>query len=301
MQALKMILKQEKSRRVSDPLQADDLTKTVCQPKQQCMEYSLVLFQNDLIIDVSRDLKKCTASPIKNTNLYSEPVRIVYQTDQNLHISSQDEENMSTCVQDSSDSIWDCSENHSIMLSKPQSDESEEAMRKTDSNYEVSHPESSSTESIGKSEEDLLYQNRSRIENRLYRQNQLANANTANANSKSMRKLWMINDAEKEHGYAYRANLRDATNSKFKKRFGNWRDKDTKIVDNEQMIETKILQRNPDLTIQRVWKPPGVNKTAAIENKTSLQSTAQKSSRFAGRSIASARNKQILNEYDPIK
>jgi hypothetical protein len=265
------------------------------------MEYSLVLFQNDLIIDVSRDLKKCTASPIKNTNLYSEPVRIVYQTDQNLHISSQDEENMSTCVQDSSDSIWDCSENHSIMLSKPQSDESEEAMRKTDSNYEVSHPESSSTESIGKSEEDLLYQNRSRIENRLYRQNQLANANTANANSKSMRKLWMINDAEKEHGYAYRANLRDATNSKFKKRFGNWRDKDTKIVDNEQMIETKILQRNPDLTIQRVWKPPGVNKTAAIENKTSLQSTAQKSSRFAGRSIASARNKQILNEYDPIK
>jgi len=302
MQALKMMLKQEKSRRVSDPLQGDNPTKTVCQPKQQCMEYSLVLFQNDLIIDVSRDLKK-SASPTKNANLYGEPVRIVYQTDQNLHVSSQDEENISTCVQDSSDSIWDCSENHSIidMLPKPQSDESEEATKKTDSNYEVSHPESSSTESIEKSEEDLLYQNRSRIENRSYRQNRLASTNLANVNSKSMRKLWTMKaDAEKEHGYAYRANLRDAANSKFKRRFGNWRDKDTKTVDNEQ-VTGKILQRNPDPIIQRAWKPAGINKTSTMENKTSLQSTSQKSSRFAGRFIASTRNRQTSNEYDAIK
>jgi len=268
------------------------------------MEYSLVLFQKDLIIDVSRDLhreKKFIASPDKDATLYGEPVRIVYQTEENLHISSQDEE-ISTCVEDSSHSIWDCSENQSVidMLPKRQSDESEEATKKTDSNYEVSHPESSSTESIEKSEEDLLYQNRSKIENRLYRQSRLANTNVANANCKAMRKLWTTKaDIEKEHGYAYRANLRDAANSKFKRRYGNWRDKDTKTV--EQVAETKTLQRNPDTNVQRAWRPPGINKTSTMENVTALQSTSQKLSRSAGRFIVSARNKQISNECDVIK
>ncbi|RLU19412.1 hypothetical protein DMN91_007969 [Ooceraea biroi] len=310
MQTVKMIFQREKDRRASDT-QDNALAKTVCQPKQLVDLFSSILFQNDLIINVSRSLKKCAVSQTKNVVPHDERTNtIVHQPEkraENSRVPSQDEIKLeeNSLVQSSSESTWDCSENHSVVDVTPKIQSNEEEAAKMDSNCEIQvvHCELSSGEPTEKSEEDLLYVDRAEIETRVYRRSRRStNANVATANPrKSTRKTWMIKKAntQREHvdgDHAYRADPRAATNStSFRRKADNSRE-NTKSLD-DQMTQTKnSLQKNFVPLYQRVWRPPGINRASStVKNTFSTQSTSQKSSRSAGKFV-STRNKQTSNE-----
>lgn len=311
MQTLKMLFKRERNRRVSsDSTRNDELTKMLCQTKQR-LEYSLFVFEDNLIVDVSQGLKKSAASPqMKNVSAGQAggPASNCRQSAGHAENSVirakvkdgklETEKSKSKPGRCSPRSVRDCSGNHSIVNAVPKIQlNTYEGENVKPNNCEIKILHRSSREPTEKSEEDLLFENSSDIDTQMYRRSQ--SANEAN-NRKPARKTWTTRktNAQKEHADNDRTchtNVQVVANSKLKKKAANGSQaKDTKPADDQPTKSTP--QRNLVSANQRSWKPAGVNKISA-GNTYLTQSTAHKTSfRSAGRFVAQARSKQTPNK-----
>lgn len=303
MRTLMTILKkQEKDYRASASRQDSELTGTqgVC----EFAENALVFLPSDLIKDVSRDLKKCAASPAKSMIPRSKPTKVVDQLEKRVedsHTRLQEkmrciDSYLSPCLQSNIKNIHDNVKDHTVVDIARQSQSSEEEEKFVENSHrEVKVLHRRSTNEVGERvAEDLSNENCSMIETQIH-QSVSANVNDAPTDCKfrGNRRTWAIRRAETRH---VDANSQDSRNFKFMRHVDDSRDKDDRSVMN-RATRRGAFQRNLGFINQRVWRPPGITRSSIIKSTMSLtQPTSQKWPRSTDRSIASMDNK-----YSSIK
>lgn len=306
-----ILKKQEKkNHRTSASHQDSELTGT--QGVYECADYSLVFLPSDLTKDVSRDLKKCAASPAKSMVSHSKlfSAKIVDQLEkrvQDSHTRLQEkmghiDSYLSPCLKSNIENIRDNVKDPMVVdiACQSQSSEEEEKFAKSlHREVKVLHSPSKPAERLV---EDFPNEDCSAIETQI-RQNMSANIKDASEDLKCAfrcgnRKTWAIRKTGTRHvdtDHTYNADLQDSRNFKLKY-VDNSRNKDDKSIVN-YATRKDTFQRNLGFINQRVWRPPGITRSSIIKSTISLtQSTSQKWSRSTDRSIASTENK-----YSSIK
>lgn len=304
MQALRTILKREKwDHRASVSRQDSELTGTVC----ECAENSLVFLPNDLIKDVSRDLKKCAASPAKSMVSRGEPAKVNRPEkrvkDSHAHLLEKmrhTDNDLFSCLQSNTE-ICDDIKNRTIIDIAHQSQTSDEE-KKFANSHRRWRPMSEPGERLAN--EDCFT-----IDTQTHRQSVNDTTDHKYAFHRENRKTWAIRKAETKrhdvtmHGnvdHTYNVDLQRSRNSKFMRHVDNSRDKDDRSVVNCSVSTQKkgTFQKNLVFINQRAWRPPGVTKSSIIKSTISLpQPTSQKSSRTTEKSIASTENKYSSIEH----
>ncbi|XP_070166214.1 uncharacterized protein [Polyergus mexicanus] len=325
MQVLRTVLKREKRDhyRVSVSRQDSELTGTVC----ECAENSLVFLSSDLIKDVSRDMKKCAASPAKSMVFHSEPAKVDQPDvkrveDSHAHLLEKmrhTDSYLSSCLQSNTE-IRDDIKDRTIIDIAHQSQTSDEEKKFANSHRKVKvlHCKSRPSESGERlAVEDFSNENCFTFETQLNRQSVSMSVNNATTDRKytfrrGNRKTWAIRKAETERydvpthvnvDRRYNVDLQSSRNSKFMRHVDNSRDKDDRSVVNCAASTRKkdTFQKNLVFINQRVWRPPGVTKSSIIKSATSsTQPTSQKSSRSTEKSIATTENKYSSIEHVEI-
>ncbi|KYN29602.1 PREDICTED: uncharacterized protein LOC108762220 [Trachymyrmex cornetzi] len=272
MQMLVMILKQ-KDRHSNFFLPGDELTETTCQ-----LENSLISFQDNLIKDVSHNLKNCIASPAKLATLRSKRTKVMNEFGsfaENLHDSSQDGTNCAG--RDNSDDTYD-SEACTVIdvtckLQLHLSDEEDP----TDSCSKVEdlHRRTECEEKP----DDISDKDCTEIQ---------VHPQGVNIR-KHMRKTWMLRKAriQNEHVNVDRT-CADLQKSETTQHVGT-------VVNNDAIIQKRGDPKKNLTFYQRGWRPAGVLKNFT-KSTTSLQPMSQKSSQSTENPSASTKSKHLSTE-----
>ncbi|EFN61387.1 hypothetical protein EAG_15342 [Camponotus floridanus] len=305
-----ILKKREKDHRASGFLQDSELTgkQGVC----ECAENSLVFFSSDVIKDVSRDLKKCPASPAKSVVSRSEPAKVVDQLDKHVEDSHALQEKMgymdsclSPFLQSNIENIRDNVQDRTAVdvARQSQSREEEEKFAKN-SRREVKVLHRRPSKSSERLVEDFSNEDCSA---QIHRESMPANVNNAPIDRKyafrrGNRRTWAIRKAETRYvdtDQTYNADLQCSRNFKFTRHVNNSQNKDDRSVMNYATRKSGF-QGNLGFTNQQVWRPPGITRSSIVKSTTSLtQPTSQKWSRSTDRYVASTENK--YSSIKPIK
>lgn len=284
MQMMIMILKQQQDRRSTIFLSGSELIKT------DRLESSLTSFQNNLIMDVSHNFKKCASSPVKLTILRDELPKVVDESERHAENSHASEDEINCTGRDSSENIHVSFENHAIVdvtyrlqLHSSDEEDSADSRREAEAHY--------GTESEEKPN-DLPNEDCSEIET------QVQSVNVA-TNRKRMRKIWTSKKVEIQNEHidvnrAYRINVQNS------KHIANPQDNsanDKPAVNDNVIVRKKSAHQKNRAFNQRAWRPAGISKTWVMKSATSLQPISQKPSHLSEKSTASSKNKYSSTKH----
>ncbi|XP_012219716.1 putative leucine-rich repeat-containing protein DDB_G0290503 isoform X2 [Linepithema humile] len=334
MKALKTILKQEKQRRMSDVLQDNKITETVCQSKQYT-ENLLVSLQGDLIKYVSLDPKKCAKSLSKSQALQDEMSSLrsssVYPQDDSKSISNcsknctilnisyklqsqlnGDEENSANSYckievlhQSPSSRFEKPTENPTEKSTEPtestESTEFTESIEPTEPTESMESTESTEpTESMESTESTEPTEDCSKIEEQMFQQNVSMNLNAATNCRRAQETL-----TNEKIEVQSEPNLQLTRNSKFIKLIDYSRNEDIRsVINNDDVMFSRkkgVLQKNfAFVKAQQAWRPPSAINSSHIESMyvtSSMQPMLRKPYRSTGKYVSPMKNKYASIEY----